>query len=258
MLSFSNLSIFAIIGLSLLAGTACQADDESWKRVQESGVLTVGLDPTYPPFEVIDGASLYGFDVNLANSMAKDLELQTEFVYFGYDGLYDALATKQVDVLISALVIIPEKRKDFAYSDPYFNAGEILIIPQGENGISEMTDMNGRTLAVELGALGHVEATTWARKLSDLTIVPYTTSSEALTAVQNNEVDAALVDAISGLLFIKESPTLKAVSPAVTVEPFAIVTRIEDERLLDQLNSSLVRLQENGQFDEIYDKWFRP
>ena len=236
---------------------ACQPDDNSWDRVQESGVLKVGLDPTYPPFEVIDGDSLHGFDVDLADSLAKDLGLQIEYLFFGYDGLYDALATRQVDVLISALVILPEKRKDFAYSDPYFNAGEILIIPSDDREISGMADLNGRILAVELGALGHVEATTWEKKLPDLTIEPYPTADEALTAVKNNEVQAALIDAISGQLFISENPDLSAVSPAITVEPFAIVTRIEDEKLLDQLNSSLARLQENGQFEEIYHKWFR-
>lgn len=242
----------------ILLSAACQPQDDSLTRVQEAGVLRVGLDPTYPPFAVADASGVYGLDVDLANALADELGVQTEFVLFGYDGLYDALATKQVDVLISALVIMPERTRDFAYSEPYFNAGEFLIVPQGENEITEMADLNGRTLAVELGALGHVEATTWAKSVPDLTVVPYPTGAEALTAVLNGEANAVLIDAISGRLFLKDNPQLKIIEPSVTVEPFAVVTRIDDQQLLNEINDTMTKLQENGQLTEIIEKWFTP
>ncbi len=244
-----------LLAILLLFVAACQTDDDSWKRVQDRGVLKVGLDPTYPPFAAADESGVYGLDVDLAQALAADLGLEAEFVLFGYDGLYDALGTKQVDVLISALVIIPEKTRDFAYSEPYFNAGEILIVPANNSDIEAMADLNGRTLAVELGALGHVEATTWAKKLPDLTVQPYPTAVEALTAVTNGEADAALVDAISGRLFVTNAPELKRVAEPVTVEPFALVVRIEDQRLLEELNDTLARLQASGQFQEIISQW---
>lgn len=250
--------LLALSSIILLTLTACRQGSGSWERIQESGSLKIGLDPTYPPFEATDGASLYGFDIDLANSLAAELGLDAQFVLFGYDGLYDALATKQVDVLISALVIIPEKRKDFAYSEPYFNAGELLVVSADERDIAEMADLNDRTLAVELGALGHVEATTWAKKVPRLHIVPYPSAAEALTAVQNHEANAALVDAVSGHLFVKENRSLKTISPTVTVEPFAIVTRIEDVILHDQLNNSLAQIKKSGQYDQIYNQWFGP
>ncbi|MCL4266165.1 MAG: ABC transporter substrate-binding protein [Anaerolineae bacterium] len=234
---------------------ACRNQADAWQRVQETGVLKVGLDPTYPPFEAADANGVFGLDIDLANALAADLGLQTEFVLFGYDGLYDALATGQVDVLISALVIAPERMKDFAYSEPYFNAGEILIVRQDEAAITEMVDLDGRTLAVELGALGHVEATTWARELADLTVVSYPTADEAMTAVVTGAAEAALVDAISGRLFLRETPGLKRTTNPITVEPFAIVTRIGDRRLLTQLNESLARLQTIGKLDEIITHW---
>lgn len=244
------------VGLILLALlAACRSQEDAWLRVQETGVLKVGLDPTYPPFEAADESGVFGLDVDLAKALAADLGLQTEFVLFGYDGLYDALATGQVDVLISALVIAPERTEDFAYSDPYFNAGEILIVPAEEVTISRMADLNGRTLAVELGALGHVEAIAWAKRLPNLTVVPYPTADEALTAVMNNEADAALVDAISGRLFLRQTAGLKRTAVPVTVEPFALVTRIGDRRLLTELNNSLARLQSSGQLDEMTNHW---
>ncbi len=244
----------ALVWVALLLA-ACRGQEDAWQRVQETGVLKVGLDPTYPPFEAADANGVFGLDVDLANALAADSGVQTEFVLFGYDGLYDALATGQVDVLISALVVAPERTKDFAYSTPYFNAGEILIVRQDEENIVRMEDLHGRTLAVELGALGHVEATTWAKRLPNLTVVPYPTADEALTAVINNKADAALVDAISGRLFLQQTGGLKRTAVPITVEPFAIVTRIGDRRLLSELNNSLARLQTNGKLDDIINHW---
>lgn len=249
-----TLRLMLIAGL-LLWPAGCQADDASWQRVQAAGVLKVGLDPTYPPFATAAADGVYGLDVDLARALAADLGLEVEFVLFGYDGLYDALATKQVDVLISALVIMPEKQRDFAYSQPYFNAGEILVIPAAAEDIQGREDLAGRTLAVELGALGHVEATDWAKSIPDLAVSPYPTADEALTAVAAGGADAALVDAISGRLFLAQTPALKQVADPVTVEPFALVTRIEDGRLLAQLDQALVRLKETGTLEQIVADW---
>jgi len=248
-----NVGVFLIFMLLLVA---CQGEG-TWQRITQTGVIKVGLDPTYPPFEMADGVPRQGLDVDLARALAADLDVEAEFVHFGYDGLYDALLTEQVDVLISALVITPERMRDFAYSDPYFNAGEVLIVPKTETGITGMETLHGRILAVELGAQGHVEATTWARKLPDLVVQPYNSPDEALTAVADNLADAALIDSISGRLFIKNHPeaNLKRLPDPVTVEPYALVVRSKDKQLLENLNESLHRLESSGQLQEIISRW---
>ena len=235
--------------------SGCKLADSSWERVQAAGILRVGLDPTYPPFEVDDGSGVYGLDVDLAKAIADDLGLEVQFVYFGYDGLYDALATNQVDVLLSALVIIPERTRDFSYSDSYFNAGEILIVPAENDTIESMADLGGLTLAVELGSFGHVEATEWAKRVEGLVVRPFPTADEAITAVQQGSADAALTDAISGRLFLRDNDDLKRLPQNVTIEPFALVVRSEDEQLLTILNQSLATLQQSGQLDQIESNW---
>jgi len=237
----------------LLAG--CQREGATWQRIEKSGTLRIGLDPTYPPFETADGGKLRGLDVDLARAAAADLGLEAEFVWFGYDGLYDALATGQVDVLISALVILPERTRDFAYSDSYFNAGEVLVTQASATQIETMRDLAGRTLAVELGAQGHVEATQWARRIRNLSIQPYPTADEALAAVANGQVDAAVVDHISGRLYLMTHSGLRISPQPVTVEPYAFVVRIGDEILLKKLNQTLENLQNTGQLEKIVQKW---
>jgi ABC-type amino acid transport substrate-binding protein len=260
---FANIVQFAKLSYIILLLVACQQTDQSWPRIQQTGILRVGLDPTYPPFESGDNPPLEGFDIDLANAIAADLGLTAEFVYFGYDGLYDALQTKQVDVLISALVIQPERTRDFAYSEPYFNAGQILIAPKeaslGNQTLTTIESLNNHTLAVELGAEGHVLATTYQRQLPDLTVIPYNSPDEAITAVLTQQADAVLIDSISGRLFLKNAPTdlftTELTFETITEEPFAFVTRIEDRNLLEKLNQSLNRLKQNGALQTIDQRW---
>jgi ABC-type amino acid transport substrate-binding protein len=249
--------LLCAVGLMLLISVAACADDrgESWERIQQAGVLRIGLDPTYPPFEMADDGNLRGLDVDLARALTAEMGLEAQFTYFGYDGLYDALATEQVDILISALVIAPERSRDFAFSDPYFNAGLVLVRSAGDRTIQVMDDLAGESLAVELGSQGHVEATTWQRQLGNLMLLQRNSPDEALQAVAAGEASAALVDSVSGRLFTRDRAGLEVVEPAVTDEPYAIVVRRRDERLLEAINAALAGLGQSGRLAEIERAW---
>lgn len=249
-------SMALLVGLAafLIVISGCRQADESLHRVQERGRLRIGLDPTFPPFESADGQPLEGLDVDLAEALATRLEVEPEFIFFGYDGLYDALATKQVDVLISALVMQPERTRDFAYSDRYFDAGQVLIVPL-QSTLEVPADLEGRRLAVELGAEGHVTALEWNQAGVAIEIAPANTAEEALLAVEAGEAAAALVDNISGSLALAERSSLRVAGQPVASEPFVMVVRIEDEALLEALNGALRELKAIGQLDVIRRRW---
>lgn len=242
--------------LLMLTVAACQSRrDAAWQRIQETGILAIGLDPTYPPFATIEGDMVSGIDPDLGRALAADLGLQASFVAFSYDSLYDALATEQVDLLISALVVRPELTRDFAYSAPYFDAGQRLVVPAGRDDLAGMADLAGRTVAVELGAEGHVVATQWQRRVIDLHILPLETTSLALEAVQNGAAEGAVVDAISARLFTAASPGLVLSDEPLSEEPFAIVFRIEDESLQEAVAASLQQLRQRGELEAIIERW---
>jgi polar amino acid transport system substrate-binding protein len=221
----------------------------------EAGVLRVGIDPTYPPFEQLVGQDIVGLDVDIAREIARELELKPEFIPVSYDGLYEALATGLVDVLISALVAFPERTRDFAYSTSYFDAGQILISRAESSDIAAMEDLRGKQLAVELGSQGHVEAIDWSRRIPQLIIRPFESSSLALNAVLEADVDASLVDAVSGRLFLAEHPELRLAPEPVAREPYVMVVRAEDGALLTVINEQISRIQQSGRLMEIVGRW---
>lgn len=229
------------------------AGSDTWQRIQQTATLHIGLDPTYPPFENADSGELIGIDIDLANAIAAELHLTTQFDYIGYDGLYDALLTGRVDLLISALTIDEMRTTDVAFSAPYFNAGQVLIVPMGSS-IEELADLASKTVAVELGAMGHVAAIGQQSKIENLTIIPLQTPDEVIRAVEAGSADVAIIDNITARL--SRSPDVRIIENPVTVEPFAIVVRVEDRVLLNQINDTLAQLERSGRLAEILELGF--
>jgi ABC-type amino acid transport substrate-binding protein len=215
------------------------------------------MDASFPPFESIgpDG-SLVGFDVDLAREVCRRLDLEPQFVAnLPYDGLYDALTVRRVDVVVSALVINPARTGDYAYSTPYFDAGQVLVLPPGARAIRSVADLNGNRLAVVLGTAGDQAARRWARRLADLALVQYHTPAHALQAVEVGEADVALVDHVSALQAIGTGRRLQIVGEPVVTVPYAAAVRREDRRLLRAINEALGAMQDDGTMDRLVALW---
>ncbi len=239
----------------LLTATGCGRRDSAWQAVQSSGVLRVGIDATYPPFEnVAPDGSLAGFDVDLATEIGERLGVEIEFVGFAFDGLYDALAVGRVDVLISALPVTPTQAGRVLYTAPYFNEGDVLVAPV-DAGITSMDDLDGAIVAVEYGAGGDVEARAWQRRLQSLEVLRMPGTSEALEAVAAGEADAALIDSISALLAEDKYESLVLVD-YVTEDLFAAAVRRDATELHAQLNAIIIGMLDDGTVDELVEQWF--
>ena len=234
--------------------------DETWKRIQMDGVLRVGMDASFPPFEFIapDG-QLTGFEVDLALELGYRLGVEVQFVAnLPYDGLYDALSIGRVDAVLSALVVNPARMTDFAYSVPYFDAGQVFIIREGEEMPTDaVAALDGYTLAVEFGSRGDQEARQWVRQFPHLRLLPYQTAQEALEAVADGRADVALVDHISALTGIANGLPLYIVnaSQAIVPEPYAVAVRRDSTALLRAINDVLTDMEADNSLDELRTRW---
>jgi ABC-type amino acid transport substrate-binding protein len=258
-----RLTSLIVYGSLLIILAACARPDDTWEHIREVGVLRVGMDASFPPFEfIVADGRLAGFDVDLAQELGRRLEVEVEFVAnLPADGLYDALAVGRVDVVISALVFNPDRMADFAYSASYFDAGQMLVVPARPpaslrgDGIEEMSDLSGHTLAVEFGTQGDLEARKWARRLPDLTVAPRETAAEALAAVVTGDADAALVDHVSALTAAGETSQVVIVKEPVVSEPYAVAVHRRSRYLLRAINDVLAEMEDDGTIAALVAEW---
>ncbi|MBI1879912.1 MAG: transporter substrate-binding domain-containing protein [Chloroflexi bacterium] len=261
-------------------------DDGSLAEIRRRGTLRVGLDASFPPFETIDAnGQIVGLDVDIAQAIAADLGVEVELVNIGFDGLYDALLARRVDLVISGLPYDPRWTQDVAYSSNYFNAGQVLVVRAGDDQIKTVEDLTGRTVAVEWGSQAEMEARRLVQnppspsgrgaggegeisKTSEIsasiTLLRQETATAALDAVTNNQADAAIVDAPSALSALTPSPSegegwgggLKVVT-YLTDEWYAAAVHIQSRELLAAVNQTLERLEESGEMVKLQAKWFQ-
>jgi ABC-type amino acid transport substrate-binding protein len=258
LLSSGGLALILLIGLGLLLWSGgSEEEDRAWQQAQATGVLRVGMDAAYPPFEYVNEQNeIVGFDVDFASEIGRRLGFEMVFVNMAYDALYDALLIGQVEVVISALVAAPQFEGKAAFTAPYFNAGEYLVVREG-GPIRQMADLDGHTLAVEYGSGGDVEARNWERRLADLTVTRYPDPGTALLAVVNGEADATLVDGITARLGVGEHPEL-VLADNVVDTLYVVAVHPDSTTLHARIDEVIWEMLHDGTVSDLIEEWFGP
>jgi arginine/lysine/histidine transporter system substrate-binding protein len=246
-----------IIGLALwllpeMSAWFDRKPDAAWARVEQSGVIRFAINPAYMPFDGLGShGDFFGIDVDIANDLARRLGKRAEFVIAGYDSLYDVLRVGQAEATISALPIDPGKLGLWAYSQPYFEAGQVMVTnPPGFPKTSEVS------LAVEYGSDADAAARYLARRRAGVEIKYTPSAADALKAVVNGWADAAIVDGVSANQLLPKFPELQIVE-RVTSDPYALAVWGESHQLLAAINATLTAMQQDGTTQKIIDEWMR-
>jgi ABC-type amino acid transport substrate-binding protein len=240
--------------LFYLRWTALERPGPPVKELFPYGEMRIGVDANNPPFAVATADDLFGLDIDLGKALAARLHVPVRFVNMGYDGLYDALKTDQVDVLLSELLIDPSRTGDVLYTTPYFNAG-LMLATAANSPIHAMRDMSGHSLAYEFGSEADQTAHTWLRRISPFTTQPYELPDYALDAVRLGVSDAALEDAVSARLYLRKHRDWQADTAYVTDILYAMAVRIDRGKTWEAVNLALQSMLDDGTVAEIIGRW---
>ena len=250
--------VLMVAAILLVVRISSLQRDETWERIQREGVMHVGMDASYPPFDLVDAeAHFVGYDVDLATEIGAQLGVQAEFVNIFFDGLYDALYSGRIDLIISALPHDQLLTRDVAYSYSYFNAGPVLLVARGDDRIHSVDDLAGRRVVVELGSAAHQEG----RRLSssdklEFILDPKRTPEEVIAALLDGHADVAFYDGIAALQLAGQGTPIEIVNGPLSDEPYVIAMRLDSPHLLERVNEAIVELREEGFFLKLEEEWF--
>ena len=106
MFKFKKLTAIALVAVAAM-GLLAGCGSEKSKMTQEAGVLRVGSETTFPPFEFTEGDKYVGFDVDLSEAIAKKLGLKMEFKSMGFDALIPAVQSGDIDMIAAGINATP-------------------------------------------------------------------------------------------------------------------------------------------------------
>jgi ABC-type amino acid transport substrate-binding protein len=171
-------------------------------------------------------------------------------------------------VIISGLPYDPHRTQDVIYSQPYFNAGQVLVVRAGDTAMDESNLdtkrlLTGRTVAVEWGSLADMEARQFKQTVENLETLPQPTAQDALNALVAGQADAAIADAVSVYQFISHGDAYLGegggevrIVETLTDEPYVIASRFKSRQLAEAINDALTELRESGVLDALGAEWF--
>jgi polar amino acid transport system substrate-binding protein len=257
-----RLTILTTMTASVLALTGCggDGDDQGAVTVEgvqlvEEGKLTTCTHLPYKPFQFSEGGETVGFDVDIVDEIAKDLGVEQEIVDTPFEGIStgEDLNTLKCDIAAAGMTITDKREEVLDFSDPYFEATQALLVPAASD-VDALEDLAGRKLGVQLSTTGEVYAQENAP--ADTELVQFEDLALLTTAVKTGQVDAAIND--NGVLydFVAENDDVKVSTEFDTGEQYGLAVKTGNTALLDQVNETLQRIQEDGTYDEIYAKWF--
>lgn len=231
--------------------------DATWQAIQQRSVWRVGLDPSFPPFEMLDAEGTpIGFDVALAQALAESWGVRVEIVAIGFDSLPDALKAGRIDSIVSAYPFDERLTQDFLFSTPYFDAGLRIGVHAGST-IRELTDLSGLRVGVEWGSLGDLIGRRLQQDGMDISVQPFDAPDELIAAlIKSQSVDAIFVDNVSLRQAQVAGLPISAVGEPLESIPYVIVTPRRAHELHRQVEASLQQLIVSGELANMETRWF--
>jgi len=267
---FALLLAFAALGLAGCGGDdgdddAATNGTETTETTEEAafetvndGVLTVGSDIPFPPFEFREGDDLTGFDVEVVEEIASRLGLESvEWVPTAFETIFTQLATGRFDMVASATTITDEREELINFTEPYYRAQQALIVNSEQTpDIQSTADVgDGHTIAVQRGTTGEA----WARENLEpqgAEIRSFPQAPDTYIALESGNVQGVIFDEPSAVEEAANREGLEVVEAIDTGEDYGLGVNPENEALLDEVNRVLAEMIEDGGYQEIYDRWF--
>ncbi|MGI8309146.1 basic amino acid ABC transporter substrate-binding protein [Saccharopolyspora hattusasensis] len=225
-------------------------------EVIKPGLLTTCTHLDYKPFQFHDQGKIVGFDVDLVDAIAKDMGLKQDIVDTPFEGIQSGedLNTRRCDVAAAAMSITPTRQQNFDFSDPYFEATQALLVKKGAN-IRSLADLRGKKLGVQLSTTGEQYAND-NKAANGYDVVQFEDLPLSVTAVQTGQVDAAVNDNSVLADFVKNNPEVEITTEFTTGDQYGIGMAKGNTALKERVNAALKKLEDNGEYDKIYEKWF--
>ncbi|MBV8534220.1 MAG: transporter substrate-binding domain-containing protein [Alphaproteobacteria bacterium] len=222
----------------------------------ESSKITVGIDGTFAPHAMPTlSGGLQGFNVDMANDIARRLGRPIEIVAQEYSGLIPALDAGRFDWLAAPTTVTPERAKSLLFSEGYLNTDFQFLIPKSAPDIAKLEDLKGKKLAVNKGSAYDA----WAEQNKakyDFDSFAFPTQTDAVQAVLAGRADANLAGNTVVAWAAKQNPQLKLSYTISTGLVWAIAFRRDDKTTRNELENVLECMKLDGTIAQLHEKWF--
>jgi polar amino acid transport system substrate-binding protein len=252
------------LGLTALVAAGCGDDDDEGSTSEETsatdtadlgliqdGVLTVGTDTPFPPFEIGQPPNLSGYDIEVVDAIAEELGLEAEYTDTSFDTIFRDVAAGQYDLAAAASTITPGRQKTVDFSDPYYEAQQALLVPEGSD-IASTDDLGGAIVGAQDGTTGE----TYANDETDAAEVRgFPEGPDATAALISGQVDAVIIDQPVAVDAVDKQGGVEIAEEIATDELYGFAMA-KGAPLVEAVNEALQTIKDDGTMADLYEQYF--
>lgn len=244
------LLLAAVIGVSSAGLSSCAK--------KASKKIVVASDCTWPPMEYVDeNKNIVGFDIDLVNEVAKAAGFEVEIKNTAWDGIFAGLAAGNYQAIASSVTITDERKATMDFSEPYVNAGQVLVVRKDTTGVTTLADLVGKKAGGQIGTTGVIEI----GKVKGVELKTYDEVGLAYEDLANGNIDGVVADSPIAANFALQNPKYKdklmIVGKPFTDEWLGFAVKKGDAATLKLFNDGLAKVKSSGKLDELVKKWLQ-
>jgi polar amino acid transport system substrate-binding protein len=221
-------------------------------------VLINGIDANFPPFAFVDKKGVPdGFDIKAVDWIAKEMGFKVKHQPMDWDGIIPSLKTKKIDMVASGMSITEERKKQVAFTIPYWRIKQVLVVKKDSKlSVKSVLAANNK-IGVQRGTTEAkwIDANLIKKQGMKFTLVQYDSAPLAIEDVLNGRIAAAAMDDAPALDAVKKKPIKILGTFGMPDEEFGYAVRKEDTALLKKLNDGLKRLMKTPYWKELKAKY---
>ena len=253
--------LLALLLISMVfISTGCQKKVEKSvvEKIQEKGILTVGVKTDSKPFGFLDeNGNHVGFDIDIAKAISQDIlgnERRIKYVSVSPNSRIEDITSGKVDIIVATMTVIPQREYLIQFSKPYYVAGQTALV-RDDSDIYTFADLRKKTTIVVLGTTAEQNI---RRIIPTAKIVGYKTYEDAFNAFLNEEGDAISTDDTILLGFLQDYPDdYRILKNRISKELYAVGMKQQenDDSLMQSVDGVITRMTKNGSLRELKTKW---
>nr|WP_308418072.1 basic amino acid ABC transporter substrate-binding protein [Aquaspirillum sp. LM1] len=266
MMTISRRSLLLGALMSAVMLSACGKKEEAAAPVPAAAPVAqvkeyvVGTDAAYAPFEFEnEKKQVEGFDIDVLSAVADKAGFKVKFVNTPWEGIFATLAQGDRDIVISAVTITDERKQSMDFSEPYFEARQLIAVGKGVTDVKKFTDLKGKKVAVQTGTTGDEVVQKLLGKTS-ADIKRFESTPLALKELESGGVQAVVADNGVVVNYLKNNSS-NGISTVEDRESFApefygMAIKKGNAELQGKLNEGIKAIKADGTYDKIYAKYF--
>lgn len=233
--------IIVLLCMIMLVAGCGKKDDSKLIMVTEAG---------FAPYEYYSNGEIVGVDVDIAKEIAASMGKELVIKDIAFDSIINEVKTGKADFGAAGISYNEDRAKNVDFTINYSTSKQVVIV-KNDSGITNIGDINGKKIAVQLGSIADTYVSSTYK---DASVVRQKKYLAAIEDLNTGKVDCVVMDLLPAEQILKTNSGLKILDGALVEDSYGMIVKKGNKELLNNINKVLEKLKNEGKIDEYIIK----